>query len=419
MSNLIYINEKGFVLPVGLMFLAIISILGATAVTITTTDLKIGSNYKQSVQAFYNADAGVQYAIAKMEDGLANGTFTLPTIIGSGSSVSFTSATPANFSFVISNISMTGPNAFTFDSARSGTGNSQSVIEASFERDVASAINYAAFGDEEVDAKNSGITLCYDSSSSDPTKNNPSDPSFQTMGGADIGSNDRLVTHNGTVINGSGVFGEQSDGSPTVDDIHHKSVFTGTAGVNAGRVDPDPLGINSGGIYDPSTYSANNDNALSGVGTTINTKKSITLFGKPGGANYYFTSIILKHGANLTVDTAAGEVNIFLEGGFEAKSKSTVNVIDSSGNPAKRTEFTIFSNSTARIDFKHNSEFRGLVYAPLAHVDMKNGSAVYGAIWANTIDIKNSGTLYYDMALQNKYANITNDLSLLSWKEVL
>jgi len=32
MSNLIYINEKGFVLPVGLMFLAIIAILGTTAV---------------------------------------------------------------------------------------------------------------------------------------------------------------------------------------------------------------------------------------------------------------------------------------------------------------------------------------------------------------------------------------------------
>lgn len=35
MSNLIYKNEKGFVLPVGLMFLAIISILGTTAVIIT------------------------------------------------------------------------------------------------------------------------------------------------------------------------------------------------------------------------------------------------------------------------------------------------------------------------------------------------------------------------------------------------
>ena len=422
MSNLIHNNEKGFVLPVGLMFMAVIAIMGTTAVIVTTTDLKIGSNYRDSVQAFYDAEAGVQYTIAMIEDGLANGTFALPAIIGN--SIPFTSATPAGFSFVISSISMIGSNVFTFDSTGSGHGNSRSIIEVAFARDVANVINYAAFADTLVDAKNSGTTESYDSSSPDPLKNDPSDPLFLSMGGADIGSNDRLVTHNGTMIDGSGVFGEQSDGSPTVDGINSNSIFTGTAGVNAGRIDPDPLGINSGGIYDPSTYSASNDNALYGVGTTINTNGSITLFGKPGGANYYFTSIILKNSANLTIDTTLGEVNIFLEGGLEAKNGSTINVIDSSGNPGKPTDFTIFSNARfdstppERIDFKHGSEFRGLVYAPFADVDMKNSSAVYGAIWANTIDIKNSGTLYYDIALKNKYTNIKNDLSLLSWKEL-
>jgi Tfp pilus assembly protein PilX len=48
MPNLIHKNEKGAVLPIGLMFLAIISIIGTTAVIITTTDLKIGTNYKHS-----------------------------------------------------------------------------------------------------------------------------------------------------------------------------------------------------------------------------------------------------------------------------------------------------------------------------------------------------------------------------------
>ena len=73
MSNLIYINEKGFVLPVGLMFLAIISILGTTAVTITTTDLKIGRNYKTSVQAFYAGEAGIQRATHILKAGASNG----------------------------------------------------------------------------------------------------------------------------------------------------------------------------------------------------------------------------------------------------------------------------------------------------------------------------------------------------------
>lgn len=68
MPNLIHKNEKGAVLPIGLMFLAIISIIGTTAVIITTTDLKIGTNYKLSLQAFYAAEAGINRAMSKIED---------------------------------------------------------------------------------------------------------------------------------------------------------------------------------------------------------------------------------------------------------------------------------------------------------------------------------------------------------------
>jgi hypothetical protein len=61
-----YGNEKGMVLPLGLMFLAIIAILGSTAVIVTTTDLKIGSNYRASVQAFYAAEAGISEALYRL-----------------------------------------------------------------------------------------------------------------------------------------------------------------------------------------------------------------------------------------------------------------------------------------------------------------------------------------------------------------
>jgi PilX N-terminal len=75
MSNLIYRNEKGMVLPLGLMFLAIIAILGTTAVIITTTDLKIGTNYRTSEQAFHAAEAGINealYRLSLFDDGGTN-----------------------------------------------------------------------------------------------------------------------------------------------------------------------------------------------------------------------------------------------------------------------------------------------------------------------------------------------------------
>ena len=66
MSSLIPKNEKGIVLATGLMFMAIIAIVGSTAVQITTTDLKIGSNYRASVQALNIAEAGINEAMHRL-----------------------------------------------------------------------------------------------------------------------------------------------------------------------------------------------------------------------------------------------------------------------------------------------------------------------------------------------------------------
>ena len=73
MPNLIHKNEKGMVLATGLIFMAIIAIVGSTAVLITTTDLKIGTNYITSEQAFYVAEAGIQHAANALKAGVSNG----------------------------------------------------------------------------------------------------------------------------------------------------------------------------------------------------------------------------------------------------------------------------------------------------------------------------------------------------------
>ena len=83
MSNirLIHNNEKGMVLPLGLIFLAIIVILGATAVIVTTTDLKIGSNYRASQQAFYAAEACTNRAMSTIEKDIIFGSVSPPVTI--------------------------------------------------------------------------------------------------------------------------------------------------------------------------------------------------------------------------------------------------------------------------------------------------------------------------------------------------
>ncbi len=68
-------NEKGFVLPVGFIFLVILALLGTTAVIVTTTDIKIGTNYKSNVKALYVAEAGIEEARERLR-----GNTTYPII---------------------------------------------------------------------------------------------------------------------------------------------------------------------------------------------------------------------------------------------------------------------------------------------------------------------------------------------------
>ncbi|OGQ97614.1 MAG: hypothetical protein A2521_10575 [Deltaproteobacteria bacterium RIFOXYD12_FULL_57_12] len=59
-------NEQGFVLVAGLVFVAILTILGTTAYMTTTGDLQVSYNYRKSREAFYGAEAGTQEALYRL-----------------------------------------------------------------------------------------------------------------------------------------------------------------------------------------------------------------------------------------------------------------------------------------------------------------------------------------------------------------
>jgi len=405
-------NERGAALVISLMFLAILAMLGTTAVVLTTTDMQIGANYKASAQAFYDADAGVNYGIAKMEAGLKDGSFPLPTTVGGTSTLTYT--VPSGFSFFISPITMLAANAFSLTSTGTdpANANARTILAITFQR--GSAITFAAFGDKKLETKNSAAVYSYDSRSSAL----PASLADST-GQGDIGSNDHLITHNNSEIDGDGVFGEKEDGSPTDNSIHDVNDFSGDAPADAGRVDPDPLGIDTGGEYDPTIYATTNDNADAVpaiVGNTIDLTSStpMTLYGNSGGANYYATKFVLKKDAILTIDTNAGPVRLFLDGAsapFEVKNSSQILVTP----PGNEDQFAFFSNNEGTLDLKHGSAFTGLFYAPKADIVVKNSVTVIGALWGKTVDLKNSGTLYFNTALSDIY--LSKDLTKVSWRD--
>ena len=396
-------NEKGFFLPAGLVLLAFITLLGITAVIVTTTDIKIGGNYKQSLQAFQDAEAGVQYAIPKIEEGLKADpqTFTLPTTIGTSSTLTYT--VPTDFSFVISGISLIGVDTYSFRSTGS-SGSAGSTVEVVLKRDP--LLPYGAFGNSVLDLKAGGAVYSYNSSvtgNSDPV---PSD----STGDGDVGSNVLVKLYNGTLIDGDVNLGDY--GSDPVNEASCQELPTPEIHgdiTDVPRVDPDPLGAVGGDLaVDFITYNADNDNVSAGIfGNTLLLGNNETKTLDAG--NYYLTSISLGNGSTLNIDSTVGDVNIYLNGGLNAINGSFINF---TGSPM---DLTIFSNSTNLISFDHGSSFKGTVYAPYATIEMKNDADIYGMIWANEVYMKNSGQFYFDMALKDKW----RVFNMVSWQEVL
>jgi Tfp pilus assembly protein PilX len=76
-----YRNEQGMVTAVGLLMVAVLTLLGTTAAIVTSTDLLIGGNYKVSEGAFYAAEAGIEEARGRLRASAGTNMIadTLPT----------------------------------------------------------------------------------------------------------------------------------------------------------------------------------------------------------------------------------------------------------------------------------------------------------------------------------------------------
>jgi hypothetical protein len=59
-------DERGIALISVILLIMVLSFISAAAILTSTTELKIGRNFRTSVQSFYNAEAGVNYALSQI-----------------------------------------------------------------------------------------------------------------------------------------------------------------------------------------------------------------------------------------------------------------------------------------------------------------------------------------------------------------
>ncbi|MBN1827610.1 MAG: hypothetical protein JW884_00490, partial [Deltaproteobacteria bacterium] len=199
-------------------------------------------------------------------------------------------------------------------------------------------------------------------------------------------------------------------------------IINGTPGIDIPRVNPDPLGA-----LDPTStlgqkfqdvITNNDNNTVPGLtgNTSIDLGNGETMTLTAG--DYFLTDIVLRNGSILEIDATGGPVNIYLsgtldteDGELEAKNGSQIN------NQSLPTDFYIYSNSSQSIILKHGSDLSGMVYAPNAPVEIRNSGDVYGLVWGKTIDIKNSGQYFFDIAFKDKFTSNNYDINVASWKD--
>jgi Tfp pilus assembly protein PilX len=73
-------NQRGAALVMALVMLALMTILGVMALSTSTTEVGISSNYRSSQQAFYAADRAVEYAMTNEQIFDTIGTSTIDLI---------------------------------------------------------------------------------------------------------------------------------------------------------------------------------------------------------------------------------------------------------------------------------------------------------------------------------------------------
>lgn len=437
-------NERGAVLVVSLMFLVILALIGSTAYLVTTTDMKIGTSHRESTEALIDADTGVNYAIAQMDTGFKAGSFSLPSAIGGTSNLTSSSFTPPptgfNFAYNPTTLTKIGENGYTFTTVGSSTNNSSATIVVTCRQRP--AITMAAFGDEKLELKLGAVIKSFNSDSSDTTKNDPDDPSYSSTHEGDVGSNEELLAHAGSDIDGRGVLGEDTSENDAWNRIADPTDFYNEAPVLTENVYFDPLGMfpTSEGynpIYDPTEYGPggtySNDNCTPGncvdiVGdactdlcsnSRIYLQKTATAdHMELKAGNYYLTgnkAFNMAAETTLTIDASGpDEVRLFVDGEPIAVGAAAIQFKTPPGGNA--TNFSIFSNLIGTsLTFGNSVEFTAFIYAPRADINLNNSGTFTGALWGSQVDVKNGGTLFYDAALADKF--LSKDIEIVTWQD--
>ena len=404
MSNLIYINEKGFVLPLGLMFLAIITILGTTAVILTTTDLKIGSNYKSSVQTFYLSEAGINHAQGFLKQNISDwNNYTVSQTLPISSTL-----TTGNYTITIEDPNpASGNNRRKIVSTATTSTGASAQIEVVLEPQYFSPFSYAAFGDKWVDMSGGhAYTDSYDSSVAPWAGEG-------NMQNGDVGTNSidngDLDVGNGSIY-GDAIVGAGGDPDTVITSDPH-GIITGSE-----TVLPEPFPMPS--VTDPghetsvgilsSSQTISVDTRVDSI--NIASKSTITINGDV--VLYVDGDIHISGKAKIDIPVGSS-LMIYASGTIHMAGQGIVN-----GNAKPENLIIYGTDDCSDVHFSGQADLYGAIYAPEANFDFSGQADIYGSMIGDTIDISGQSNIHYDEHLNDLGSGAVSGFRVISWKNL-
>ena len=268
--------------------------------------------------------------------------------------------------------------------------------------------DWAFFGDEGVELKNSALI---DSYNSEDGPYDPDDPGSSGDTGTNSIESGSITLKTDAKIDGDAVIGEGGDIETSID---NKGTITGEESAADSQVElPEnpPVPEN---LADKGTLTVDGNTTISGSGRyesiSINNNTILTI---DADATIYVGGILLlKQGSEIDITNGA-EVIVYINGSLDMKEGTKIN--DPGNDPQMMTLYA--TDNVTSIELKHDNVFYGSIYARKADAVIKNSARIYGAIAAKTMELKNSAAVHYDEALAGTGPG-GGKLKVSNWKEV-
>lgn len=249
---------------------------------------------------------------------------------------------------------------------------------------------FAVFGDNAVDLKNSAVVDWY---------NFGADDNVLKLGTNSVESG-AVTLKNSSTVNGDVVVG--AGGNPSVVINDSGSTITGETRALT-QTNPLPTVVvpqwleslpSSGTIENNTTIT----NSAKYSGIDLKNNKAIVI---DGNITLYTTGdIILGNSAELQIASDASLI-LYLGGDFEGKNSSTVNNLT---QDARKLQIYCLDSCESML-LKNSTDFYGAIYAPNANVTMDNSADLHGAVVAKDFEQRNSGAFNYDASLRDVSVN--------------